>query len=105
MFLIVFSFLVFLGTYPQHMEVPRLVVESELQPPAYTRATATEDTSCFCDLYHSAQQRRILIPLSKARHETCILMDTSQIVSSEPRWELLNRMLFTFNIKIGKNSQ
>ena len=28
-----------------HMEVPRLGVESELQPPAYTTATATRDLS------------------------------------------------------------
>ena len=44
------------------MEVPRLGVESELQPPAYTTATAMLDPSCICDLH-----RRILNPLSKAR--------------------------------------
>ena len=32
----------FLGPHPQHMEVPRLGVESEPQLPAYTAATATE---------------------------------------------------------------
>ena len=31
-------FLVFLGPHPQHMEVPRLGVKSELQLPAYTTA-------------------------------------------------------------------
>ena len=31
----------FLGLYPQHMEVPRLGIELELQPPAYATATAT----------------------------------------------------------------
>ena len=30
-----------------HMEVSRLGVESELQLPAYTRATATRDPSCI----------------------------------------------------------
>ena len=34
-------FLVFLGPHPQHMEVPRLGVESELQLLARTTATAT----------------------------------------------------------------
>ena len=34
-------FLPFLGPLPWHMEVPRLGVHSELQPPAYTTATAT----------------------------------------------------------------
>ena len=37
------------------------------------------DLSCICDLHHSSQQHRILNPLSKARDQTYILMDTSQI--------------------------
>ena len=36
-----FFFLVFLGLHLQHIEVLRLGVESELQPPDYTTATAT----------------------------------------------------------------
>ena len=40
-----FLFLVFLGPYPWHMEVPRLGVKLELQLPAYTTATATWDPS------------------------------------------------------------
>ena len=36
-------FFFFLGLHLQHMEVPRLQVKSELQLPAYTRATATPD--------------------------------------------------------------
>ena len=35
----------FLGPHPQHMEVPRLGVESELQLLAYTTASATQDLS------------------------------------------------------------
>ena len=35
----------------QHMEVPRLGVESELQLPASTTATATPDLSRICDLH------------------------------------------------------
>ena len=46
------------------MEVPRLGVELELQPPAYT--TATPDLSHVCDLYHSSWQCWILNLLSKA---------------------------------------
>ena len=61
------------------MEVPRLGVQSELQLPAYTTATATSDLSCVCDLRHSSQQCRILNQLSKARGQTHVLMDTSQI--------------------------
>ena len=45
-FLFVF---VFLGLHPQHTEVSRLGAESELQLPAYAKATATKDLSCICD--------------------------------------------------------
>ena len=72
-------FLVFLGPHPQHMEVPRLGVESELQLPAYTTATAGWDLSRICKLHHSSQQCWILNPLSKAWDQTCVLMDTSLI--------------------------
>ena len=37
----IFSPFSFLGLHLQHMEVPRLGVESELELPAYTTATAT----------------------------------------------------------------
>jgi len=60
------------------MEVPRLGVEGELQLPAYAAATAMQDPSHICELYHSSRQRRILHPLSKARDRTCNLMDPSQ---------------------------
>jgi len=47
---------------------------------AYTTATAILDPSCICDLHHSSRQRWILNPLSEARDQTCILMDTSRVV-------------------------
>ena len=34
------------------MEVPRLGVQSELQLPAFTTATATRDPGRVCDLHH-----------------------------------------------------
>ena len=40
-FFLFFFFFVFLRLHPRHMEAPRLGVESELQLPAYTTATAT----------------------------------------------------------------
>ena len=69
---------VFLVPYPTHMEVLRLGVESKLQLPACTTATAMWDPSCVCNLHHSSQQRWIFNPLSQARDPTFLLMDTSQ---------------------------
>ena len=65
------------------MEVPRLGVKSELQLLAYTTGTATQDLSCVCDLHQSSQQRQILNPLSEARGQIHILMDTSRFLT---RW-------------------
>ena len=78
-FNIFFVFLPFLVPILRHMEVPRLRVESELQPLTYTRATAIQDPSCVCNLHHSSQQRRVLNPLSEARDQTHVLMDTSRV--------------------------
>ena len=61
------------------MGVPRLGVKSELQLLAYATATAMQDPSSFCNLHHSSQQCRIPDPLSEARDQTHILMDTSRI--------------------------
>ena len=49
------SFLLFRATpaHPRHMEVPRLGVQSELQLPAYTTATAKWDPSGVCDPHHA----------------------------------------------------
>ena len=64
-----FSFLLFffgfLGLHPQHMEVPRLGVKSELQLLTYTVAIATQNPSLICDLQHSSWQHWVLDPLSE----------------------------------------
>ena len=52
-----YYYFVFSGPRPQHMEVPRLGVESKLQP----------------------QQCQILNPLSEARDRTCIFMNSSWV--------------------------
>ena len=57
----------------------RLEVESELQLLAYATATATQDLSCNCNLHHSSQQRWILNPMSEARDQTSVLIDTSRV--------------------------
>ena len=89
-----FFFLVFLGLYLQHMDVPRLGVESELPLPAYTTATAMPDLSCSCQPPPQPQPRRILSPPSKARDQTAswILVD---FATAEPQWELLETVFQT----------
>ena len=72
------SFL-FLGPHLLYVEVCRRGVESELQLPAYTTATAMLDLSCVLDLHHNPWQCRILNPRSEARDRTCILMETSRV--------------------------
>ena len=69
----------FLGPHLRHMDIPRPGVESELQLPAYTTATATRDLSHICDLYYSSWQCRILNPPREARDRTWNLMVPSQI--------------------------
>ena len=54
-------------------------VESELQLPAYTTATATQDLSGIFDLHCSSQQTRTLNPLTGTRDRTHVLMDTSWV--------------------------
>ena len=62
-----------------HMEIPSLGVKSELQLLANTTATVMPYSSQICELQHSSQQCQILNPLSEARDQTHILMDTSYI--------------------------
>ena len=62
------------------MEIPRLGVELELQlqPPASLHHShSNADLSHICDLHHSSQQCWIPHPVSKARDQTHILLDTS----------------------------
>ena len=54
---IVLFFSFFLGSHLQHMEVPRLGVQSELQLLATVTATATPDLSCICNPHCSSWQR------------------------------------------------
>ena len=75
-------FFFFFRPHPQHMEVPRLGGESELQLPAYTTSTAMSNLNHICVPHHSLQQWQILNPLSKARDRTHILMNTSPVLNS-----------------------
>ena len=67
-----------------HMEVPRLGVESELYPLAYTTATVMPDPSHVCDLHLSSQQRQVLNPLSKTGIQAASLWLLVRFVSAVP---------------------
>ena len=77
------------GPSVQPIEVSRLGVKLKLQLLAYTTAAATRHPSCICDLHHSSRQHQILNPLSGAWDRTCVLMDTTGFITTEPQWELL----------------
>ena len=64
-----------LGLHPQHMEVPWLGVQSELQPLAYSTAIATWDQ------WYSSRWCWILNPPSEARDWTPVLMDLSWVIN------------------------
>ena len=72
-FLFFILFFCFLGLWSQHIEVPRLGTKLELH------SHSKPDPSCTCDLHHTSWQRWIFNSLSKARDQTHILMDTSQV--------------------------
>ena len=75
----------FLGPHPQHIEVPRLGVKSELLLLAYAMATAMLDLSCICDLHHSSWQRRIPDPGIKHASSWILV----RLVSATPQQQLL----------------
>ena len=88
-----FFFFFFLWPHPQHMEVPRLGVELELQLLACITATATPDLSHIWDLHHSSRQCQILNTLSEVRDQpstSCFLVG---FISAVPQREL-HRFLF-----------
>ena len=73
-----FTYLLF-RPIPAAYRISRLGVESELQLPAYTTATATRDPRHVCDPHHSSRQHRIPNPVNGARDWTHILMYTSPV--------------------------
>ena len=99
-----FFFFCLLGPHPQHVEIPRLGVQLELQLSAYTTAIATRDRSRVCDLRHSSGQCQILNPVSEARDQTHVLMDTSRICfccTTTPIFEIFNNIFLIGHIMSG----
>ena len=78
------------------MEVPRLGVQLELQLQAC--AIATQDPSHICDLHCSSRQCQILSPLSEARDQTHVLMDTNLSFTAESQRELLDSRVLKIHL-------
>ena len=80
-----------LGPHLQHMEVPRLGVQSDLQLLVYTTATATatatapQDPSCVCDLHSSSRQCQIFNPLNEAQIKPTSSWILVGFVTAEPQ--------------------
>ena len=105
-FIYYYFFFVILGLHPQHMEVPRLGVKWELlQLLAYTTATATQDLSHVGDLHQSSWQRQILNPLSEARDQTHIFMDTSLILNLHHSGNSLFQYFYKHNFILDTRMQ
>jgi len=105
-FIFFFNFF-FLGPHPQHMEVPRLGVPSELQLPVYTTATAIKDPSHISNLHHNSWQCQIFNPLSEARDQTYIFTDTGLIrfhctITETPTFLVLLMLYVRMPVKSGK---
>ena len=92
-YLLTYLLIVFLGLHLQHMEVPRLGVESELQLLAYTTTIATQDLSYVCDLYHSSRQCQSLTHWARPGIEPMSSWILARFVTTEPWRELLWRIL------------
>ena len=75
-----FFFSLFRAT-PAAYRSSQLGGESELQLPAYTKATATQDPCHTCKLCCSLWHYRSLNPLRESRDRTCILTDTMSVLS------------------------
>ena len=83
-FILIFVFLGLLW----HMEVPRLGVESELQPLAYTTATGMPDPSLICNLPTTHGNARSLTHCARPEIEPVSSWILVGCVTAEPGREL-----------------
>ena len=89
-------FFSFLGVHLWHMEVPRLGVKSELQLPAYAIATATQDPSRVCNLYHSSCNAGSLTHWARSVIKPEMSWFVVGFISAVPQWEFPLWELFGF---------
>ena len=89
-FLSFFFFFGFLGLYPRHVEVPRLLsAESELQLLVYSTAMASLDLSIICDYTIAHGNARSLIHWARSGIEPASSWILAGFIYAAPQWELL----------------
>ena len=88
-FILYFCYFCLLGPNLQHMEVPRLGVEMELQLSVYTTATAMWEPSRIYNLHHSCDNTRSLTNSARLGIEPTSLWIPGRFVTAKPQGELL----------------
>ena len=83
-----FFFFFFSGLHLRHMEIPKLGLNWN-----YSCQPMPQPQQLGIQAAHDSWQRWILNPLSEARDRTCIFMDTSGFITTEPQQELLRELL------------
>ena len=87
------------GPHQWRMEVPRLGVKSELQPPAYARTTETWDLSHICNLHHTTAHGNARSVTHWAR-PGIEPMSSWMLVGFINHWATMGTPYFFFYIKI-----
>ena len=83
-------FFCFLGPHLQHMEVPRLGVESELQLLAFTTTQDPSGTATYTTAHGNAGS---LTHWVRPRIEPAFSWILVRFITAEPQWELLDPLL------------
>ena len=81
-FFVLFCF--FFVLHPEHMDVPRLGIELELQLPAYTTDTAMQDSRCLCALTTALSSTISLTHWAMPSSSWNLI----RFISAVPQWEL-----------------
>ena len=97
-----FFFCLFFVLHLQHMEVPGLGVESELQLPAYATATAMQDSSYIYNLRHTLWQCQILTHWVRPEIKPISLCILCQVLN--PLSHNGNSLFFFFKIALAIQS-
>ena len=84
----------FLGLHLQHMEVPRLGIQSELLLPAYATATAMPDQVASVTYTTAHGNARSLTPWARPVIKPSTSWFLVGFVSAAPRREVLQRVTF-----------